>query len=114
MNKLNLLLLVVLLGSCMLLVRTSHEARQLFSAVDRAEREQKQLDAEYRRLDAERQTQATHQKVERVARQRLHMTPPPLTVYVDTPSGIAAPKLPGVPGVPGVSVLATAKADTSR
>ena len=108
MNKLNFVLLVVLLGSCLLLVRTSHEARQLFSAVDRAEREQRQLDAAYRRLDAERQTQATHQKVERVARQRLHMSPPPLTVYVDTPSGAASP------GVPGVPVLATAKADTSR
>jgi cell division protein FtsL len=108
MNKLNVLLLLVLMGSCLLLVRTSHEARQLFSAVDRAEREQKQLDAEYRRLDAERQTQATHQKVERVARQRLHMQPPPLTVYVDTPADTASP------GTPGVPTLATAKADAAR
>ena len=111
MNKLSWLLLVLLLGSCLLLVRTSHEARQLFSAVDRAEREQKQLDAEYRRLDAERQTQATHQKVERVARQRLHMQSPPLTVYVDSPAGSGGPTLPGSPGVP---VLATARADAAR
>ena len=111
MNKLNFLLLVLLMGSCMLLVRTSHEARQLFSAVDRAEREQKQLDAEYRRLDAERQTQATHQKVERVARQRLHMQSPPLTVYVDSPPDTARPSLPAAPGVP---VIATAKADVGR
>jgi len=114
MNKVNLLLLALLMGSSLLLVRTSQEARQLFSAVDRAEREQKQLDAEYRRLDAERQTQATHQKVERVARQRLHMAPPVLTVYVDPPAGTAAPNVPGVPGVRGMPVLATAKADTSR
>jgi cell division protein FtsL len=72
--------------------------------VDKAERELKQLDAEYRRLDAERQTQATHQKVERVARQRLHMAPPPLTVYVDTPAGTAMPTQPGTP------LLATAGA----
>ncbi len=111
MSKLNLLLLVLLMGSSMLLVHTSHEARQLFSAVDRAQREQKQLDAEFRRLDAERQTQATHQKVERVARQRLQMQPPALTVYVDTPTGTAGPSLPATPGVP---VLATARADAPR
>ena len=103
MNKLSWLLLALLLSSCLLLVRTSHEARQLFSAVDRAEREQKQLEAEYRRLDAERQTQATHQKVERVARQRLHMQPPPLTVYVDAPAGTVTPALPGAPGAPVVA-----------
>ena len=111
MNKLSGLLLVLLLGSSLLLVRTSHEARQLFSAVDRAEREQKHLEAEYRRLDAERQSQATHQKVERVARQRLHMQPPPLTVYVDAPAGTATPTLPSAPGVPAI---ATAKAETPR
>ena len=111
MNKLSWLLLVLLLGSCLQLVRTSHEARQLFSAVDRAEHEQKQLDAEYRRLDAERQTQATHQKVERVARQRLHMQSPPLTVYVDAPAGSGGATLPGTPAVP---VLAAARAAAAR
>ncbi len=114
MNKVNSMLLLLLLGSSMLLVHTSHEARQLFSAVDRAQREQKQLDAEYRRLDAERQTQATHQKVERVARQRLQMQAPPLTVYVDTPAGTARPSLPGTPGTPGLPVVATARADAAR
>ena len=111
MNKLSWLLLVLLLGSCLLLVRTSHEARQLFTAVDRAEREQKQLDAEYRRLDAERQTQATHQKVERLARQRLHMQTPPLTVYVDAAPAGTAPALPAAPGAP---VVATARAEAAR
>ena len=103
MNKLSWLLLVLLLGSCLLLVRTSHEARQLFSAVDRAEREQKLLDAEYRRLDAERQTQASHEKVGLLARRRLHMQPPPLTVYVDAPAGTLTPSLPGASGAPVVA-----------
>jgi cell division protein FtsL len=117
MSLLNALLLVLLMGSSMLLVHTSHEARQLFSAVDRAQREQKQLDAEYRRLDAERQTQATHQKVERVARQRLQMQPPALTVYVDAPAGSArrqGPNAPDAPGLSGAPVLATARADAVR
>ena len=109
MNKLNVLLLVVLLGSCMLLVKTSHEARKLFSDVDRAERENKQLEAEYRRLDAERQTQATHQKVERVARQRLRMTAPPLTVYIDPPVAKGPTS-----GVQPAAQLAAMKADALR
>jgi cell division protein FtsL len=89
-KKINLLLVALLMFSCFKLVGVSHEARQLFSAVDRAERQQKQLDAEFRRLDAERQTQATNQKVERVARQRLHMTAPALTLYLDAPAPVAA------------------------
>lgn len=109
MNKLNMLLLAVLLGSCMLLVKTSHDARKLFSDVDRAERENKQLEAEYRRLDAERQTQATHQKVERVARQRLRMTAPPLTVYVDPP--VAKGPTSGLPPAPK---LAAVKPESTR
>jgi cell division protein FtsL len=113
MNKINLLLLAALLGSCMVLVKTSHEARQLFSAVDRAERENKLLEAEYRRLDAERQTQATHQKVERVARQRLHMTPPPLTVYVDPPVATGGPASPALPA-PAAPKVAIVRAEPAR
>ncbi len=105
MTKVNVLLLVALLASCLLLVKTSHEARQLFTAVDRAEREQKLLDAEYRRLDTERQTQATNQKVERVARVRLHMSAPPLTVYIDNPAPAAV-----VPNPPGLFNTRTAQA----
>ncbi|MEY3273304.1 MAG: hypothetical protein RLZZ341_2205, partial [Pseudomonadota bacterium] len=41
--------------------------------------------AEYRRLDAERQAQATNARVQRVAREQLKMgsVTPAITVYVD-------------------------------
>jgi cell division protein FtsL len=71
--KTNLLLLVLLLGSALLLVRTSYEGRRLFAAIDRAKNEQQQLDADYKRLDAERQAQATPLRVEKVAREKLQM-----------------------------------------
>ena len=85
MMKLNLLLLVALLGSAIFLVRTSYEGRRHFAALDRAKNEQSRLDTEYKRLDAERQAQATHLRVEKVAREKLQMraATPAVTQYVD-------------------------------
>jgi cell division protein FtsL len=75
MTKLNLMLLLALLGSCLWQVKTAYEARQLFAALDKAREERQQLDAEFKRLDAEAQGQGTHLRVERVARERLQMRP---------------------------------------
>ena len=82
--KLNLLLLAVLIASAMLLVRTSYEGRRLFAALDKAKNEQGQLEIEWKRLDAERQAQATHLRVEKVAREKLQMrsATPAVTQYV--------------------------------
>ena len=84
MSRLNIILALLLLGSSLWLVQTSSQARRLFAELDRARATQAKLDAEYRRLDAERQAQATHGRVERVARERLAMRPatPGMTVYV--------------------------------
>jgi len=73
MSRVNVLLLLALLASSLWLVRTSYEARRLFAELDRARGTQQRLDAEHRRLDAERQTQATHLRVERMAREKLGM-----------------------------------------
>lgn len=82
--KLNVLLFAALLASCLLLVKTAYESRQLFAALDAARAEQKQLDAEFKRLDAEAQAQGTHLRVERTARERLQMrtATPGVTAYV--------------------------------
>jgi cell division protein FtsL len=86
--KLNLLLIptlvLALLASCLLLVKTSYESRQVFAQLDAARAEQRQLDAEYKRLDAEAQAQGTHLRVERTAREKLQMrtATPAVTAYV--------------------------------
>jgi len=82
--KLNLLLLAALLGSALFLVRTSYEGRRLFAALDQSKNQQHALDAEFKRLDAEREAQATHLRVERVARDKLQMraATPAVTQYV--------------------------------
>jgi cell division protein FtsL len=93
-TKLNIALLAALLASCLVLVKTAYESRQLFAALDQARLEQKQLDAEYKRLDAEAQAQGTHLRVERTARERLRMrtATPAVTAYVDDPAASGAIK----------------------
>ncbi len=83
MNRLNLVLLLALVASALYLVRTAYEGRRLYSQLDSARTEQAMLDAEDKRLDAERQAQATHLRVERMAREKLHMrtASPAVTIY---------------------------------
>jgi cell division protein FtsL len=89
MTKLNALLALAVVASSLYLVKTSHDSRQLFAAVDRARTEEARLDADLKRLEAEREQQATTQRVERHARERLHMRPahPAVTQYVQDPAG---------------------------
>jgi cell division protein FtsL len=94
MSKLNMLLLVALLLSSLLLVRSAYESRRVFAALDKARGEQQNLDAEFRRLDTDRQQQATNQKVDRVARDRLHMhtaLPGEVQLVMDKPVGEPRP-----------------------
>ena len=93
MNRLDMLLAAGLIGSCLLLVNTAYETRRLFSALERAKVEERQLDSEHKRLDAERQVQSTHLRVERVARERLQMrtVTPAVTHWVYERPAEAAP-----------------------
>jgi cell division protein FtsL len=103
MTRLNLLLLALLLGSCLVLVKTSYESRRLFTALERARAEQAMLDTQFKRLDAEAQAQATHLRVEQVAREKLRMrsATPAITHYV-TDDGT----MPATPAPPPASPAA--------
>ena len=92
MTRVNLLLLAALLGSCLYLVKTAYESRRLFHALDRARVQSAQLDTEFKRLDAERQAQATHLRVEKMAREKLRMrtATPAVTHYVVDGANAAA------------------------
>ena len=93
MTRVNLLLLAALLASCLYLVKTAYESRRLFHALDRARLEQTRLDTDFKRLDAERQAQATHLRVEKVAREKLRMrtATPAVTQYVVDEVAASAP-----------------------
>ena len=94
MSRLNVAvaLALALVVSALLLVHSAYDARRLYSALDRAQQDERALDAERQRLDAERQAAATNTRVERLARERLAMRPatPAVTRYVDDAvSGVA-------------------------
>jgi cell division protein FtsL len=91
MTRITLLLMALLLGSCLVLVHNAYESRRLYAALDRARAEQHLLDAEFRRLDAERQAQATPLRVERMARERLLMSTQPLATRYVTDTGVPTP-----------------------
>lgn len=98
MNRINLLLGAALVASCLWLVQTAYESRRLFAQIDRARNEHRQLEAEGKRLEAERQAQATSLRVERVARERLAMrgANAAVTQYVSDPaSGASAVETAG-------------------
>lgn len=84
MTRLNVLLVLALIASSLLLVRSAYEARRLYAELDRARSLQGRLDTELQQLEAERHAQATNLRVEKVARERLVMRPatPALTHYV--------------------------------
>jgi cell division protein FtsL len=92
MTRVNLLLALALLVSSLYLVRTAYDSRRLFTELDKARDEAARLDTEYKRLEAEREAQATSLRVERTARDRLAMrtATPAVTVYVqdDAASGV--------------------------
>jgi cell division protein FtsL len=83
MTKFNVLLLLAVIGSALLMVSTAYDARRLFSDLHRADLEALRLQGEQKRLEAERQLQATNLRVERTAREKLRMVTatPAVTLY---------------------------------
>jgi cell division protein FtsL len=93
MTRLNVILLVALVLSSVYLVRVSYDSRRLFAQLDRAQSEARQLEIEHERLVAEKQSQATPLRVEKVARERLAMrnATPAVTQYVPYSPAASAP-----------------------
>jgi cell division protein FtsL len=83
-TRLNVLLLVALLASCIYLVQVSYNARRLFAELDQAQSAENRLDTEHERLRAEQRSQATPLRVEKTARDKLAMrtATPAITHYV--------------------------------
>ena len=84
MARLNLLLLIAVLGSAMYLVHTQYMSRQLFTELHRIELEARRLELDRDRLQVEKRAQATPLRVEKLAKEQLKMrtTSPAITQYV--------------------------------
>jgi cell division protein FtsL len=92
MSRLSLLLFIAVLSSALYLVRTQYESRSLTTEIDHAMSEARRLETENDRLDVERRAQSTPLRVEKLAREQLHMRTitPAITQYATLP-GSAAP-----------------------
>ena len=93
MVRLNVLLAITLIVSGLYLVKISYESRRLFADIELAHGAERQLESDRRRLEAERQGQATHLRVESTARTKLGMraATPANTQYVVDAGLSAAP-----------------------
>ena len=84
MTRLNLALLLATLASAMYLVGIQYESRRLFTELEKAHREARNLNTEFERLQVEKRSQATPARVERVAHDKLQMrqVSPGITLYL--------------------------------
>jgi len=76
MARLNFLLLAVLTLCALALVTSQHEARKLYSALEREQTRARQIDVEWGQLQLEQSTWAMHSRIERLAREKLGMAAP--------------------------------------
>ncbi len=92
MTRLSLVLLVMLMLSSLYLVHVSYESRTLYTELDRARNEEKQLSNEEEKLKSERQSQATPLRIEKTARDKLgmRMATPAVTQYVSWQTAAAS------------------------
>lgn len=76
MQRLNLLLLLVLVVCALSVVTSQHRARRLFQALEGEQERARQLDVEYGQLQIEMSTWATLPRIEKLAREKLGMQQP--------------------------------------
>ncbi|MBE0627968.1 MAG: cell division protein FtsL [Burkholderiales bacterium] len=76
MARFNLILLALLTACALGLVTSQHKARKLFAELEREQELARQLDVEWGQLQLEQSTWAMHARVEKIARDRLHMSVP--------------------------------------
>lgn len=94
MVRFNMLLLLIVVVCALGAVTSQHRARKLFQALEGEQERVRQLDIEYGQLQLELSTWATHPRIEKIARDRLHMvTPDAVGRVVDSPPAKPAPAL---------------------
>jgi cell division protein FtsL len=75
-SRLNFLLVVAAMLCALLLITSQHKARKLFNELELEQDKTKQLDVEWGQLQLEQSTWAAPSRVEKLARERLHMLNP--------------------------------------
>ncbi len=76
MLRLNLFLIAIVLASALGAVASQHKARKFFTELEREQDRMRALEVEWGQLQLEQSTWAAHARVEKIARERLHMKTP--------------------------------------
>jgi len=76
MTRVNLILLITLVGCALSVVTSQHKARKLFMELQTAQDDERKLDQEWRELQIESQTVGTGKRIEQKAQRDLGMTQP--------------------------------------
>jgi cell division protein FtsL len=84
MNKQVLLgiLVIAVLASAVGVIEAKHQSRKRFVALQALEKARDQMNVEWGQLQLEQGTWATHSRVERIARKKLHMVNPKMEAVV--------------------------------
>ena len=75
MTRVNLLLLVAVLLTALFVVRTQYESRRIFDELEKASSQGRKLELDKETLQAERRSQATPLRVDKLAKDKLQMMP---------------------------------------
>lgn len=76
MTRLNLLLLGILIVCALGTITSQHRARQLYAELQHLQEAAKQMNTEFGQLQLEQSTWAMHQRVEKIATEKLNMHVP--------------------------------------
>jgi cell division protein FtsL len=87
-TRVNIVLLLVLVACALSLVTSRHGARRLYVELTRAQEEARRYETEYGQLSLEQSTWSMPARVEKIARDSLHMQLP-------TPQRVEVADLPG-------------------
>ena len=74
-NKLNLVLVALLVGCALSLVNAQYQARHLFNENERLEQQKRDLEIEWAQLQLDQSTLDKNARIEQIARQDLNMVP---------------------------------------
>ena len=86
MVRFNMILLLIAVVCALGAVTSQHRARKLFQDLEGEQERVRKLDIEYGQLQLELSTWANHPRIEKIARDRLHMvTPDAVGKVVDRP-----------------------------
>jgi cell division protein FtsL len=92
MVRFNMILLLIVVVCALGVVTSQHRGRKLFQDLEKEQERARQLDVEFGQLRLELSTWATHPRIEKIARTRLHMILPDARPLADSAGANALAK----------------------